>query len=212
MFETSDLFLFATAASVLVIIPGPNSLFIIARSVEQGRAVGIVSCIGVLIGTLLHVAAAALGLSALLVSSALAFNFVKYAGAAYLIYLGLKTLLSDDRVDQKTDIVERSLRRVLFQGVIVNVLNPKSALFFVAFLPQFVDVSKGSVGVQILILGLILAGLGTLADMFYALISGSVSNLFRQNLKFLRAQRYMAGTVYVGLGLLTAFSGSKRTS
>ncbi|MCP4785590.1 MAG: LysE family translocator [Fuerstiella sp.] len=210
MFESSSLILFVTATALLVIVPGPNSLFVIARSVEQGRRIGLVSCVGVLIGTLVHVIAAALGLSALLVSSALAFNILKYAGAIYLVWLGIRTLIREDKIDQHIDNKEQNTFRILIQGTVVNVLNPKSALFFLAFLPQFVDASRGAVGMQVLVLGMIVACLGTTADVVYATISGSFGNAFRHNLKVLRTQRYLVGSVYIGLGLVTAFSGVKQ--
>jgi threonine/homoserine/homoserine lactone efflux protein len=205
----SSLSLFIAAALILVFMPGPNTLYIIARSIQQGRWAGIVSSLGVQVGTLFHIAAAAFGLSALLLSSALAFNVVKYAGAAYLIYLGVKTLLTKETIDpvllQKT-----RLRRVFYQGVIVNLLNPKTALFFFAFLPQFIDPARGIIAMQIILLGTILMILGILSDLSYALAAGSIGNWLRGNLGFLRAQRYFAGSVYIGLGAATALSGTHK--
>ena len=208
--DWSILSLFITAALILVFIPGPNTLYIVARSVQQGRTAGIVSSLGVQAGTLFHIAAAAFGLSSLLLSSALAFNIVKYAGAAYLIYLGIKTLLTKETVEQTEQIQNKSLGQIFRQGVVVNLLNPKSALFFFAFLPQFVDVGKGSITTQILFLGFILMALGFLSDTIYALLAGSVGNVIRGNLRFLRAQRYFAGSVYIGLGAATALTGTNR--
>jgi len=209
--DWSTLILFATAASILVFMPGPNTLYIIARSVNQGRRAGIVSSLGVQVGTLFHIAAAAFGVSALLLSSALAFNVVKYAGAAYLIYLGVKTLLTKENIETaQNEIPKASLSRVFSQGVIVNLLNPKAALFFFAFLPQFVDAARGSVAMQIILLGAILMLLGFLSDSIYALAAGSIGNRLRGNLKFLRAQRYFAGSVYIGLGAATALTGTSK--
>src|SRR5262245_57822643 len=131
--------LFISVTLLLVFIPGPNTLYIIARVIQQGRRVGIVSSFGVQVGTMLHIAAAALGLSALLLSSATAFNFLRYAGAAYLIYLGVRTLLTKKPVEPIRRIHQAGLSRAFYQGVVVNLLNPKTALFFFAFLPQFVD-------------------------------------------------------------------------
>ena len=179
-------------------------MYIIARSIQQGRRAGVVSSLGVQVGTLVHIAAAALGLSALLVSSASTFSVVKYAGAAYLIYLGLKTLLTKEKPGPAQKVQPASLRRVFYQGVVVNLLNPKTALFFFAFLPQFVDASRGRVAMQVVLLGTTLVILGTLSDMIYALAAGSVGNWLRGNLKFLRAQRFFAGSVYLGLGAATA--------
>lgn len=196
-----------SVAAILVFMPGPNTLYIIARSIQQGRLAGFVSSLGVQVGTMVHIAAAALGLSALLVSSALAFNVVKYAGAAYLIYLGIKTLLTRERIEP-TRIRNAKLSRIFYQGMFVNVLNPKTALFFFAFLPQFINVNRGRVMLQVVLLGSILILLGTLSDSIYALASGSIGNWLRGNLKFLRAQRYFAGSVYIGLGAATALSGA----
>jgi threonine/homoserine/homoserine lactone efflux protein len=208
--DWSTLSLFIAAASILVFIPGPNTLYIIARSVQQGRAAGTVSSLGVQVGTLFHVAAAAFGLSALLLSSALAFDIVKYAGAAYLIYLGVKTLLTKEKIEPTEEIKRGSLSRVFFQGVIVNVLNPKTALFFFAFLPQFIDATRGAVAMQIVLLGMILVFLGILSDTVYALAAGSIGNRLRGSIRFLRAQRYFAGSVYIGLGAATALTGTHK--
>ena len=192
-------------------MPGPNTFYIIARSIQQGRLAGIVSSLGVQVGTMVHIAAAAMGLSALLVSSALAFNVVRYAGAVYLVYLGIRTLLREEKIE-KARIQKAKLSRVFYQGVVVNLLNPKTALFFFAFLPQFINVGRGTVAMQIALLGAILIFLGTLSDSIYALASGSLGNWLRGNLKFARAQRYFAGSVYIGLGAATAFSGVHRKS
>jgi threonine/homoserine/homoserine lactone efflux protein len=208
MLSWSSLYLFITAVLILVFIPGPNTLYIVARSIQQGRKAGIVSSLGVQIGTLFHILAAAFGLSALLLSSALAFNVVKYTGAAYLLYLGIKTLLSKEKPEPNEEIQKTGLSRVFYQGVIVNLLNPKTALFFFAFLPQFVDPERGALALQIILLGAILMVLGGLSDLSYALAAGSIGNWLRGNAKFLRAQRYFAGSVYVGLGAATAFTAT----
>src|SRR5262249_16342238 len=154
-------------------------LYIIARSVQQGRAAGIVSSLGVQVGTMFHAAAAAFGVSALLVSSALAFSVVRYAGAAYLIYLGLKTLLTREKNVEAQGVEEKSLKRVFYQGIVVNLLNPKTALFFFAFLPQFIDARRGAVAAQILFLAGILCLLGFTSDLTYALSAGSLGKLLR---------------------------------
>jgi threonine/homoserine/homoserine lactone efflux protein len=210
MLDWSQLSLFIVATLILVFMPGPNTLYIIARSIQQGRKAGIISCLGVQLGTLLHLAAAAFGLSALLLSSALAFNVVKYAGAAYLIYLGVKTLLTKEKNEAGLEIHSISLRRVFYQGAVVNLLNPKTALFFFAFLPQFIDAARGRIALQIILLGTILVCLGALSDSIYALAAGGIGNWLRGNVKFLRAQRYFAGSVYIGLGAVTALSGAHK--
>jgi len=209
MLDWSKLSLFVSVATVLVFMPGPNTLYIIARSIQQGRLAGFVSSLGVQVGTMVHIVAASLGLSALLVSSAVAFNVVKYAGAAYLIFLGIKTLLTKEKIEP-AKVRKAALGRVFYQGIVVNLLNPKTALFFFAFLPQFIDVARGAVVLQVVLLGSILIFLGTLSDSVYALASGSIGNWLRGNLKFLRAQRYFAGSVYIGLGAATALSGAHR--
>lgn len=208
--DWSTLILFAGAASILVFTPGPNTLYIIARSIQQGRTAGIVSSLGVETGTLVHLTAAALGISALLVSSAMAFNVVKYAGAAYLIYLGIKTLLTREKPAAAETTEDRSLRRTFSQAVLVNVLNPKSAIFFFAFLPQFIDAERGAAATQILFFGAIVVVLGFTSGSLYSLLAGSIGNVLRGNLKFLRAQRYFAGSVYIGLGAATALTGTSR--
>jgi threonine/homoserine/homoserine lactone efflux protein len=135
---------------------------------------------------------------------------VKYAGAAYLIYLGVKTLLTKDRPEARPEIHSLSLSRVFYQGALVNLLNPKTALFFFAFLPQFIDAARGQVALQIVMLGTILVCLGALSDSIYALAAGGIGNWLRGNIKFLRAQRYFAGSIYIGLGAATALSGAHK--
>ncbi len=208
--DPGTLALFAGAAVALLVIPGPAVLYIVAQSIEHGRGAGLVSMLGVQFGGLVHVTAAALGLSALLVSSAVAFNVVKYAGAAYLIFLGLRKLLRRERFETTGERPPRRLDRLFAQGIVVNVLNPKTALFFFAFLPQFVDVSAGSVGLQIAILGVLFILIAMVSDGAYALAAGTASGWLRENPRFLRAERWISGTVLVGLGVTAALSGSHR--
>jgi threonine/homoserine/homoserine lactone efflux protein len=184
-------------------------LFIIARSIDQGRLAGIASVLGIEVGSLVHVAAAAFGLSAVLMSSALAFDLVKYLGAAYLVYLGLHKLLAKDEVDPQGSVPHLSRSRLFYQGFIVNLFNPKTALFFFAFLPQFVDRSQGSVTIQILTLGMIFMGMAFCSDSLYALLAGTLGNWLRGNAKFLRGVRYFSGSMYIALGLAAAFAGPK---
>jgi threonine/homoserine/homoserine lactone efflux protein len=198
--------LFVAAALALLVTPGPSVLYIVTRSIDQGRKAGLVSVLGVGAGTLFHIAAAAFGVSALLLSSALAFNIVKYVGAAYLIYLGVRKLFEPEQLMQPETIGQANLARVFTQGVLVNLLNPKTALFFFAFLPQFVDISRGAVAVQILFLGGVLVVMGMLSDGSYALLAGTFGRWLKGNTRFLRAQRYVAGSVYIALGVTTALS------
>jgi len=176
MLPIANLPIFLVAALALLLTPGPAVLYIVTRSVDQGRRAGLVSVLGIESGTLFHVFAAALGLSAILLSSALAFDIVKYLGAAYLIYIGVRKLLTPVQVEEVEVTRERNLRRTYSQGAVVALLNPKTALFFLAFLPQFVDVSRGQVGLQTLELGLIFVSMATVTDSCYALLSGTAGN------------------------------------
>ena len=207
--ESSHLYLFVATALVLLLTPGPAVLYVIARSVNQGRVAGIVSVLGLEVGTLFHVGAAALGISALLLSSAVAFSVVKYLGAAYLIYLGVRKLLTREEERDDEVIRRESLKRVFWEGIVVNVLNPKTALFFFAFLPQFVSPARSNVTTQMLFLGCLFVVLATASDGVYALLAGSVGHWLKGNKRFAKGERYFAGSVYIGLGLTTAFSGSR---
>ncbi len=208
--ETTTLALFLAAAVALVVVPGPSILYIVARGIDQGRAAAVVSVLGVETGSLVHVLAATLGLSALLATSAVAFGVVKFAGAAYLIYLGLRTLLSPPPAASASPIAPRSLRRIYGQGIIVQVFNPKVALFFLAFIPQFVDPRRGPVPAQTLLFGGILVATGIVISGAYALAAGSAGGWLRRNAGFARAQRWVAGSVYLGLGVATAVAGTGR--
>ena len=165
--------LFVVASVVLLLTPGPAVLYIVARSVEQGRAAGLVSVLGIHLGTIVHITAAAVGLSALVVSSALAFAIVKYLGAAYLVWIGIRTLLARAPDAAAPAPPAEPLRRVLRDGFVVNLFNPKTAIFFLAFLPQFVDPGRGALPMQILVLGLTFMGLGMVSDGMFALVAGS---------------------------------------
>jgi threonine/homoserine/homoserine lactone efflux protein len=206
----SDLLLFISAALILLFIPGPAVLYIVARSVEQGRRAGLASASGIATGTLAHVLAATLGLSALLLSSAIAYSVVKYAGAVYLLYLGIKKFRERPAAKDEVNRVQAlPLRRVYAQGILVQVLNPKTAIFFFAFLPQFVNPARGHVSLQFFVLGMIFILLGLSSDSMWALTAGSAAGWLRQNQAFIRNERYISGTVYLGLGMATAVSGSR---
>ncbi len=162
------------------------------------------------VGTLAHIFAAAAGLSALLAASATAFSVVKYLGAAYLIYIGVRRLLDRTTIGMGAEKPPRRLRRAFLDGVIVNVLNPKTALFFLAFLPQFVTVSRGHVGAQILCLGVVFVLLGAVTDSLYALTAGSAARWLRAKPRFLASERWISGSLYIGLGVAAALSSSNR--
>lgn len=209
--DPSTLALFAAAALVLTVLPGPAVLYIVARSVEGGRPAGLASAMGVALGGLVHVLFAAVGLSAVLVHSATAFAVVKWLGAAYLILLGVRTLLARRADEPETPAAENgSLARILRQGVVVNVLNPKTALFFLAFLPQFVDPAGGPAPLQIAALGVIFVGIALSTDSLYALLSGTAAAWLRCRRGVQRAQRYVSGSVYLALGVATAATGSAK--
>lgn len=210
LLPTTNLTLFLTAALILIVTPGPAVLYIITRSVDQGRKAGLVSVLAIETGNLFHVIASALGISAILLSSALAFDIVKYLGAAYLVYLGIRTLTTPVKTQQPEAIEKKSLGRIFSQGVVVAILNPKTALFFFAFLPQFVDPARGAVPLQLLLLGLIMVIMATVSDSLYALAAGAAGRWLRGSAHFLRFQRYFSGTVYIGLGLMAALSSGNK--
>jgi threonine/homoserine/homoserine lactone efflux protein len=206
--------LFVGASLALLLMPGPAVLYIVTRSVEQGRRAGLVSVLGICSGTLFHVMAAALGISALLVSSALAFSTVKLLGAGYLVVLGIRTLLTpapSAAADDVAGAVEPAdLRRVFTQGVVVNLLNPHTALFFFAFLPQFINPSRGRVPLQMIALGLLFVGLSVVTDSGWAIAAGTAGNWIKRHRLFGRGQRYVTGGALIGLGAATALAGSGR--
>lgn len=210
MIELSQLYFFMGASLALLLVPGPAVLYITARSANQGRLAGLVSVLAIETANFAQAVAATLGLSAILLSSALAFDVVKYLGAAYLIYLGVRKLLVREEAAESGEIKPESLSRIYWQGLVVNLLNPKTALFFFAFLPQFVDPGKGNVTGQTLLLGAIFVGMGMITDTSYALLASSLADRLRGSRHFQKGQRYFAGLVYVGLGITTALTGSKK--
>jgi threonine/homoserine/homoserine lactone efflux protein len=213
--DASALALFTVAAITLLVIPGPSVLYIVTRSVDQGRAAGLASVGGIHVGTLVHVAAAALGLSALLVSSATAYNAVRWLGAAYLVWLGVRRLLARDEevvAAAGPEARRQGLGRVFAQGVVVNVLNPKTALFFFAFLPQFVDVTRGSVRLQVVVLGVAFVLLGLVSDGAYALLASTGAGWLRRRPRVAKASRVVTGGVLISLGVTTALAGSRSSS
>jgi threonine/homoserine/homoserine lactone efflux protein len=212
--EPSTIVVFALAGLVLVAIPGPNLIYITTRSLSQGRRAGVASALGVETGTLVHITAAAIGLSALIASSASAFDAVRFLGAAYLVYLGVRTLSGRDRLES-ADPAEPpvSLRRAYVEGMVVNVLNPKVALFFLAFLPQFVDPERGAAAGQIVVFGLVLFAIGVCMDMLYAFAAGALGGWLRRSASFERRQRLVTGSVYIALGATAALvTGGRRSN
>jgi threonine/homoserine/homoserine lactone efflux protein len=202
----STLALFALAALALIAIPGPNMVYVATRSMSEGRRSGFASALGLLTGTLMNVIAAAAGLSALIASSATAFNTLRYLGAAYLVFLGVKALLKRDTDGATATAKPVSLARAYRQAIVVQLLNPKVALFFLAFLPQFVDPARGPVATQVLVLGAILGTLGFAMDCGYAIAAGAAA----KRLGGFRHGRRVTGGIYLALGAAAALTGGRR--
>lgn len=205
MIDTDTLALFLLAAFILLITPGPAVIYIVARSVSQGILAGLVAAIGMHVGTLVHVAAAAYGVSQLLIASATAFNIVKYLGAAYLIFLGIKSFLSKSETTTTKLEGKKQLFTIFRESVVVNILNPKTALFFFAFLPQFVDTtSPVAVSIQIVMLGLFFIIAGIFSDGLYAVFAGALGDRFKRS--GMNYGKYISGTVFTSLGIATALA------
>jgi len=207
---TESLPLFLLSSLALLLVPGPAVLYIVTRSIAQGRVAGLSSVAGVQCGALVHLAAATLGLSAVLLSSALLFNGVKFAGAAYLIYLGVMQWRSRGE-GPSLEVQAQPLARIFAQGFVVNALNPKTALFFFAFLPQFVSPKLGHVPLQFFVLGLLFIATASCTDSLYALLSSGIGPLLRRSRTFWKRQKYVTGAVYIGLGLTAATTGQSHS-
>jgi len=203
--EKTAFLTFLLAAFMLNIAPGPDMLYVIGRSVGQGRRAGTVSALGIFAGCWAHILAAAVGVAALLRSSPLAFNLVRYAGAGYLLYLGIRMVAQSRDRSALSELPPERLSNIFRQGVITNVLNPKVALFFLAFLPQFVDARRGSVAWQILLLGVIFNVGGTLVNLAVAYAGGTAGELLRRSRRFAQMQRWFTGMVFIGLGARLAW-------
>jgi threonine/homoserine/homoserine lactone efflux protein len=209
--DTQTIWLFCLAATALIVIPGPAVLYIVAQSVGQGRKAGLVSATGVASGGFVHVMGAAIGISGLLLSSAALFSVVKFAGAGYLIYLGARRLLGLEKSALVQPTAVRSPRELYRDGAIVNILNPKTALFFYAFLPQFLDPDKGAVALQALVLGTLFVAIALFSDSLWALASGSAAGWLKARPLAVTVERWVTGTVLVGLGTAAALTGHHRS-
>jgi threonine/homoserine/homoserine lactone efflux protein len=196
--------LFLLAAVALAVVPGPAVAYIVTQSIDQGRRAGLVSAVGVASGGLVHVVAATIGLSALIASSATAFTLVKLGGAAYLIVVGIRRILAGDDEGERQAALRAPLRRIYRQGVVVNVLNPKTALFFLAFVPQFVDPDRGAVWPQVALLGCLFVLVAVLSDSTYALVADAVAGRLRRTGTGARLRRWFTGGVFVVLGVSAA--------
>lgn len=207
MLDTSKLPLFLSAAVLLAIAPGPGMLYVLSRSLAGGKREGTLSALGTFVGGMVHVVAAAAGISVILAKSALAFEAVKYAGAGYLCFLGIKMIVEARRGDQ-APAMAIGRRNPFWQGVATEVLNPKTALFFLSFIPQFVNRSYGQVFSQFMLLGTISVILNTSADLVVTLAAGPLGDLIQRSARFRRAQRTTTGVIMIGLGTYLAASES----
>jgi len=207
MIDTTTLAPFALASALLVLIPGPAVMYIVSTGISRGRRAAIASVLGIETGAIVHVVAAAIGVSAIVASSAIAFSVLKYAGAAYLLYLGWKALTAGDAPLSAAAAPEVSAWRAYGRGVLVNALNPKVALFFLAFIPQFVRPGRGAVPMQFLVLGAIFIAVAFVIDLAYAMTSGAIGGLVARSPRFAAAQRKFAGFAYLALGTSAALTG-----
>ncbi|MCG5216219.1 LysE family translocator [Streptosporangium sp. KLBMP 9127] len=205
--DLATLALFCVAALALLLVPGPAVVYIVTRSVAQGRGAGLVSMLGVHAGSVVHVVAAALGISALLAASSVAFTIVKYLGVAYLVWLGVRKLMGASKETEAAEMVPASRKRLFWEGFVVNALNPKTALFFLAFLPHFVVPEAGPVAPQIVLLGMLLIGLGMATDGAYALLSSTLAGGLRRSPRARRRLDVGSGVIYLGMGAVAALSG-----
>lgn len=205
----STIAVFLLAGLGILAVPGPAVLYIVTRSVTQGRRAGLASVGGIEAANLVHIAAAAFGLSALLMASALAFHVVRYLGAAYLVFLGVRTLLARRMHVTHALLPPQRLSRLFANGFLVNLLNPKTVLFYYAFLPQFINPTRGSVVEQLLVLSLLFAMLACCTDSLYALLGSTIGQLLKKSERYRQIQRYVTGLIYILLGLATAVAGSE---
>lgn len=209
MFDSTRLFLFFTAAVLLAIAPGPGMLYVLARSLAGGKREGILSALGTFAGGMVHVLAAGVGVSVILAKSAVAFATVKYAGAGYLCFLGIRMIREAGRHQEHVVEMPGPVRNPFWQGVLTEVLNPKTALFFLSFIPQFVNRGSGYVFLQFLALGTISVALNTSADLLVILLAGPLGERIRSSARFRRRQRKATGLIMIGLGTYLAVSESK---
>ena len=207
--SSSTIAAFATASFILLIIPGPAVLYIVNRSVSDGRKAGLSAVAGLSLGNTVHAIAAAAGLSAVLATSAAAFNAVKWLGAGYLIYVGVRTLMQP-ATEIDPDQPGVSPKRAFTQGIVVNVLNPKVALFFLSFLPQFIKPELGRPGVQALVLGMVFVAIGACTDSIYSLLASGLREVLLRGKALPFIRRWVAGSVFIGLGLVAATASVSR--
>lgn len=208
MLEATNFGLFVAAATLLAITPGPGLLYVLARSIKGGRTEGLASSFGTAIGGFIHVVAAACGLSAILATSSIALAVVKYVGAAYLIYLGIRTLTSGDEITLAANAPSSISNDALSQGIITEVLNPKTALFFLAFIPQFIN-PQGTIIIQFLLLGSISVALNTSVDIVVVLLAGLIRQWLGSSTQLRRKQKLFTGWSLIGLGTYVAVADNR---
>ncbi|PKL38847.1 MAG: RhtB family transporter [Spirochaetae bacterium HGW-Spirochaetae-1] len=208
--DYSNLGIFFAASLVILLTPGPAVIYIVTCSLDKGRRAGFISALGIAVGGLTHVILASLGLSVLIASSPIAFAIIKYIGAGYLLLLGIRKIFfyKDAGASGPSQNLKTN-RGMFFQGIIVNVFNPKTALFFLAFLPQFVDTSRGSLSLQFALLGFLFISLALCTDSSYVMLAGSGYSRIFSNARVSKIQPYIIGGIYIILGILTAVSGIK---
>jgi threonine/homoserine/homoserine lactone efflux protein len=207
MFEAHGFFLFFAAALLLAITPGPGIFYVLARTLAGGRKAGVQSTLGTFVGGLFHVCAAALGISAILAASAVAFHTVKYAGAAYLVWLGVRMIRSRNAEMQVAAAAPS--QGAFRQGILTEVLNPKTALFFLSFIPQFIAPEHGHVLLQFAVLGGISVALNTVADLLVVMLAAPLERKLKSSARFRRGQRIVSGLGMIGLGAYVALADSK---
>ncbi len=203
----TTLFLLIAMTVLVCIVPGPDMLYIISRSTGQGRSAGVVSCLGIATGGLLQTTAVALGISGVFLVVPIAYDIIKYVGAAYLVYLGIRFILSREEMQASLRDGKVDFRKAFFQGSLTTLLNPKVALFYVAFLPQFVDPTRGHVPLQLLILGLLFNITSLAVDTSVALLASLLGTRLKRRLRAAKLIHLLAGSVLVGLGVRLVFSG-----
>ena len=204
MIDTTTLISFSLASAALIAVPGPTMMYIVARSLEQGRQAGLASIWASFVAATIHFICAGLGLSAILMTSATAFTVVKYAGVFYLLYLGIQKLRSKELLSVEETVSKESLSTVFYQSVAVHTLNPKAAIFFLAFLPQFLDLARGPLWQQLLPLWFIYTSIGLCIDGSCAVVTGRVRQWIVRHPLFVRREKYVTGGTYIALGLAAA--------
>jgi threonine/homoserine/homoserine lactone efflux protein len=208
--DANSLIVFMLATVTLNITPGPDMLYVIARSIEQGRSAGIASAFGIAAGCVVHLLAVTLGLAGLLAAVPAAYQIVKYAGAAYLVYLGVRVLINRQSSNGNAQLKQASLRAAFLQGAVTNILNPKVALFFLAFLPQFVNRAEGHVAGQLILLGILFNTSGTLVNVGVAMAASYTGDRFKSRVKNSAVFRWLTGGIFIALGLRLALLENRR--